>query len=153
MKRDDFLKIIGSGTGGFLLGGLGQNLSEINYEIKETVIYDNYINGVKFREEDFLKARPKENDLVTLEREAENPYDYYAVKVIVNSYFIGYLPAHENIAIANLMDAGVQMHASVSKVQLDDNDRYYQKAIAVKVSARMLAPIHTIVTDKKMEAV
>lgn len=148
MKRTDFLKIIGAGSGGFLIGGLGTNLTELSYELKETIIYDNYINGLKFREADFLKANPDEGEPVVMQREVSNPYDYFAIKVIVRDIFIGYLPAHENIAIANMMDAGIQMTAIISKLHIDKSDHYYQKALAVQITTKLLAPIYNIEKTK-----
>ncbi|MGB3591805.1 MAG: HIRAN domain-containing protein [Nonlabens sp.] len=133
MKRTDFLKLIGSGTGGIVLGSVAGHLDDVNYQLTDGVIYDNYLNGVQYREQDLKRIQPVLGDVAHLERDHDNPYDFYAVKVIVRDTFIGYLPAHENIVIANLMDAGAQLKAVISKLNLNNpSDHYLQKSYCGK---------------------
>lgn len=107
---------------------------------------------MKFREKQLRNIKPVLNETAVLQRESKNPYDFYAIKVLIRDTFIGYLPAHENIALANLMDAGAQLTATVSKVNLNNNrDHYLREAVAIKVSTRLLVPIHKIIQPKKWQ--
>ena len=152
MKRTDFLKLIGTGTVGFVLGSTAGNLSDLNYTTTDCVIYDNYLNGVHYQKKNLFKLQPQLNETATLIRDAENPYDFYAAKVVIRHTFIGILPAHENIVVANLLDAGAQLSASVSKIDLNKKiDHYMREAIAVNISTLLLLRIHQIITPKNWQ--
>lgn len=144
--------MIGSGTGGFVLGSVAGHVSDVNYRLTDCVIYDNYLNGVQYREKDLHRIYPALGEKALLERDQGNPYNFYAVKVIVRDACIGYLPAHENIVIANLLDAGAQLKTEISKLNLNNpKDHYLQEAIAIKVSTRLLLPIHQIIETKNWQ--
>ncbi len=110
MNRSEFLKVMGLSEGGILLP------SQL-FTQKEVKIYDNYLSGMHYYEYGKIKKRIKEGDVLILKREAENPYDSYAVEVFFESFKLGYLRAYENICIANMLDAGVAFKCFVSKHQ------------------------------------
>lgn len=81
------------------------------------------------------------NDILQLERETDNQYDQFAIKVMRNGKFLGYIAAYENITLAMLMDQGVQLEASVSAVAEDIKEKkYLDKVFSVQVFAKLLVP-------------
>ena len=51
---------------------------------------------------------------LTLQREPDNEYDPFAVKVLFKDQKLGYIPKSKNQTIARLMDAGKRFYAKVS---------------------------------------
>ncbi len=149
MDRAIFLKIMSVGAGSFLFSGLDMKVESLRYDLKQVKIYDNYVRGVHFRKNDFLNDMPKVNDPLQLEREPDNKYDRFAIKVLKDGMFLGYIAAYENITLALLMDQGVQLEASVSKVVDNITDKkYLDKVFSVQVFAKLLVPFdHLKVND------
>ena len=56
---------------------------------------------------------PKETEL-TLQREPENEFDKFAIKLLYKNNKLGYIPKSKNQTIARLMDVGKQFYAKVS---------------------------------------
>ena len=56
---------------------------------------------------------PKESELI-LEREPNNEFDKFAVKVLFKDNKLGYIPKSKNQTVARLMDAGKQFYAKVT---------------------------------------
>lgn len=141
MERSSFLKIIGAGAGSLLLSGFDFNSDSLKYDLKKIKIYDNYVRGVNFRKNDFLSIKLNENDELQLERENENKYDKFAIKVLKGGKFLGYIAAYENIVLAMLMDQGVKLEASVSKIdKINNEEKYLQNVFSVQVFAKLLVP-------------
>lgn len=148
MNRETFLKIMGAGAGSFLLSGFDLNAENLKYDLKKVKIYDNYVRGVNFRKSDFLSIQLMANDELQLEREADNKYDRFAIRVLKSGKFIGYIAAYENIVMAMLMDQGVKLEANVSKVnEVIDEDRYIDKVLSVQVFTKLLVPYSHMETN------
>lgn len=148
MDRATFLKIVGTGAGSFLFSGLDAKVESLRYDLKKVKIYDNYVRGVHFRKQDFLDDLPKVNDVLQLERETNNPYDQFAIKVTRSGKFLGYIAAYENITLAMLMDQGVQLEASVSAVAENIEDKkYLDKVFSVQVFTKLLVPYTHLETN------
>ena len=147
MDRATFLKIMGAGAGSFLFSGLDSKMESLRYDLKKIKIYDNYVRGVNFRKKDLLTVGLKVNDPLELIREEENKYDRFAIKVLKNGHFLGYIAAYENITLALLMDQGVQLEASVSNViPVIDEKKYLDKVFSVQVFTKLLVPFTHIET-------
>jgi len=130
MKRSDFLKSLGLGSAGLLLPkGLVQD--------KPIKIYDNYLKGLQHYNFKSLQGSLKVGDALKLRRDSANAYDSFAVAVFKDDLKLGYLPAYENIVLANMLDAGVQLHAFVS--QLKSQEQLMQ-GMAVEVFAHLVLP-------------
>ncbi|MFT3753501.1 MAG: HIRAN domain-containing protein [Paludibacter sp.] len=148
MNRETFLKIMGAGAGSFLLSGFDLNAENLKYDLKKVKIYDNYVRGVNFRKSDFLSIQLKVNDALQLERESDNKFDRFAIRVLKDSKFLGYIAAYENIVMAMLMDQGVKLEASVSKVdEIIHEDRYIDKVLSVQVFTKLLVPYSQLETN------
>ncbi len=139
---------MGAGAGSLLFTGLDVKAEGLRYDLKKVKIYDNYVRGVHFRKTDFLNDLPVINDVLQLERETDNKYDRFAIKVMRNGKFLGYIAAYENITLAMLMDQGVHLEASVSNVAKDISDKkYLDKVFSVQVFAKLLVPIGHLETN------
>lgn len=56
---------------------------------------------------------PKETEL-SLQREPDNQFDKFAIKIVFKDNKLGYIPKSKNQTIARLMDVGKQFYAKVS---------------------------------------
>ncbi len=130
MKRSDFLKSLGLGSAGLLLPkGLVQD--------KPIKVYDNYVKGLHHYHFKELKDTLKEGDALLLKRDDANAYDSFAIKVYFQDQKLGYLPAYENIVLANMLDAGVQLHSFISQLNIKGN---WAQGLAVEVFAHLVFP-------------
>lgn len=142
MNRPDFLKLIGGTASSFFLGHLAFGKEQIAMERKTIVIYDNFVRGTNFYRKNYFTSQPKQNEKVTLKRDAENIYDSFAIGVFLNDLQLGYLAAYENIVLANLLDSGVKLEAYVSEVKLlSDKKDILQNVFSVCVCAELMVPI------------
>lgn len=130
MKRSDFLKSLGLVSAGLLLP---RSLAE-NQPIK---IYDNYLAGLSHYDFKQLREKIAEGDEVALKRETTNAHDAFAVEVYWKDHKLGYLPAYENVVLANMLDARVELKAFVCKKDLKTT---LTSALAVEVYANLLMP-------------
>ena len=135
MNRLDFIKTLGLASSGLILPTnlLGKSLVKI---------YDNYIRGVQYYSYSSVKELLKEGDRLSLKHESENIYDSFAVAVYYEECKLGYLPAYENIVLANMLDAKVELTALVSKLQ--PNSSY--QPIALEVFAELVTPTPQLLT-------
>lgn len=142
MKRTDFIKLIAAGSGSFLLPGAISASEDLRFDLQEVVIYDNYIRGMKHYRNNFDLELLKEGLPVVLERESENPYDVFAVKVMINGRKVGYLPAYENVVLANLMDKGVRLTAVISNINRKSKDPWLMQVMSIRITTRLMVPIN-----------
>lgn len=142
MKRTDFIKLIAAGSGGFILPGAISASEDLRFELQEVVIYDNYIRGMKFYIQKADLDALKEKTPVVLERESENPYDAFAVRVLINGKQLGYLPAYENVVLANLIDKGVHLKAVISSINRKSEDPWMMQVVSVRITTRLMVPLN-----------
>lgn len=140
MNRNDFLKIIGTGGASFILSGFGSK--DLLYDLQEITIYDNYIRGTNFYLKDFKKLKVVLGQTLELLREQDNQYDSFAIAVLANKVKIGYVPAYENVVLANMMDNGVRLAATVSEINDLGENQYAKNIVGVKITTRLLVPMH-----------
>ena len=136
---------MGSGGTSFLLSGF--NTNDLLYDLQETTIYDNYVRGTNFYRKDFDKLKPVVGQTLELQRERDNQYDRFAIAVLVDNIKIGYIPAYENVVLANMMDKGIMLTAAVSELnKWEEEDHYIKDALAVKITTRLMVPVHQLTT-------
>jgi len=108
MNRSTFLQNLGLGSAGlFLPPGLASD--------KPIKIYDNYVRGTDHYALRKVRKEVKEGDELLLKREADNMHDSFAIAVYWQEHKMGYIPAYENIVLANMLDAGCELRAFVSE--------------------------------------
>ena len=113
MDRKDFLKFLGIGGTGLVLPNTplptGSGLL-----LRPVKIYDNYLKGLQYYDLGKCFKATKVGDMLVLQRFPDHRYDRFAIGVQWNNFFLGYIPAFENIVLANLMDAGAELRAMVT---------------------------------------
>ncbi len=60
-------------------------------------------------------------DPLSLVRDADNPFDANAVRVLWRGRMLGYVPRRDNAALAWALDRGETLHARISKAQWHPN--------------------------------
>ncbi len=125
MERRNFLKNIGLVSTGLPLlsfkGALGLSVTKVR-------IYDNYVRGLPHYGYEKIKSALQAGTELRLVREAENLHDSFAVQVYFGEIKLGYLPAYENIVLANMIDAGIALETRVSAHDLQEN-MYHRLAL------------------------
>ncbi|UCS91858.1 HIRAN domain-containing protein [Echinicola marina] len=115
IDRKEFLKVIGLGSANLILPPLAAQPNYNPHLLSQSIkIYDNYIKGVQYYDLGKCMKLIKPGDKVGLKRFADHKYDRFAIGVEWEKYFLGYLPAYENIVLANLMDAGGKLEGMIT---------------------------------------
>jgi len=78
-----------------------------------------------------------------LQRETTNKYDSYAIAVFCNKHKLGYIAAYENIALANMLDAHVNLSATISYL----NQAVENREIAIQVFCNLISPTPLIIKE------
>ena len=99
----NLLKLISQGTITF------KAFDEDILALESIVAGTSYLNLQEIEKE----IIPKETEL-TLQREPENEFDKFAIKLIYKDNKLGYIPKSKNQTIARLMDVGKQFYAKVA---------------------------------------
>ena len=139
MNRSEFLKTLGLGATGLILPKNLLSKSSVK-------IYDNYVKGMQHYQYERVKEQLAVGSELMLKREDTNIHDAFAVEVYFESYKLGYLPAYENIVIANMLDAKVELTAKVSyfdpKVPI-----WKMENLGVEVFAELITPTPQLINE------
>ena len=128
MKRIEFLKGILLGTA--LLFTHRASSGSNSQNKREMRLCSPYIAGFQYYDGFKIEGTLCENDELVLKRQADNPYDRYAVEVFKNNNKLGYLPRGENKTTARLMDQGAAVKARIIKIQPEE-DVYWKVRVKV----------------------
>lgn len=139
MKRSEFIKTLG-------LGGVGLILPSGLLSKSFIKIYDNYVRGMQHYDYQKAKQHIKEGDKLILVREQENIHDAFAVQVFYKEFKLGYLPAYENIVIANMLDANAELSAKVS-YHKEESNSYKMETLGVEIYAELITPTQQLITE------
>lgn len=134
MNRADFFKVLG-------LGSTGLIIPNTTWSQKPVKIYDNYIKGLTYYDFKKIRSQLEIGQSLELKREINNTYDHFAVEIYFNEYKLGYLAAYENIAIANMLEQGVEFKAFVSEIKNKDD---FFDALAVEIYT------HIVINNSKI---
>lgn len=108
-----------------LLGGLGLGFlarrSAAATAIPAVVIQESPLAGFDHHQGSHIWSFLHEGEPVRLIREATNPHDANAVAVYFRGDKLGYLPRRENTAVAQLLDRGHRLEASIVRLRDDPN--------------------------------
>ena len=91
---------------------LGELIKPLSNEI---LLFDSYVAGTSYIEDETILEEIKEGDKLTLKREPDNRFDDNAILVFdEKSRKLGYIPEKDNIVFSRLMDAGKYLTAKVN---------------------------------------
>lgn len=144
MDRRNFITNLGFASGGLFIKQFSPMLAD-----QKVKIYDNYIRGLQYYRYEQLAASLKPGQTVQLIREFENPYDQFAIQVFYQDQKLGYVAAYENIVLANMLDAGVELSTSISQHHPESNDPFQK--LAIEVFARLVLPDHAAIQSSLTE--
>lgn len=140
MERKDFIKA-------GILTGAGLSIAKLisasesdSLNMKPICIYDNYLKGTMYYQKAIQKIDFSASLAPKLVREPENKYDHFAIAVYVQDMKIGYLPAYENVVIAKMLDAGVEIQVFINIDQLEkiQKNDYIRDSIYVQLYTELL---------------
>ena len=115
MNRIDFFKRLFAGGAAVIAA---KYAGAAVREAKKDIYLDSvYIAGFQYYKGTALENGLKENEILSLKRQVENPHDYFAVEVYCGEQKLGYLPRADNKIIARMMDQGVNMKAVIRKIE------------------------------------
>ncbi len=127
MKRRTFFKS--------LLGGLGFVVAPpvVADAGRKVLIQESPVAGYQFYDGDWVWSSLAIGAALKLVREPENEHDSNAVAVYFREDQLGYMPRVENTAVAQMLDRGESLEASISKLRLTDNpwDRVWFQVVLV----------------------
>ena len=106
-----------------LLGGIGlvATGTAIGAETRSVLIQESAVAGFQFYEGNFIWPHLAIDARLELARESENIHDPNAVAVYFRKEQVGYVPRVENSAIAQMLDRGEKLEASISKLNATDD--------------------------------
>jgi HIRAN domain len=81
------------------------------------VVQSSPLAGIQFYTAREWWAEMQVDDRLQLIREPDNRHDANAIRVEWKGHKLGYVPRRENRAVAEEMDHGAQLEASISKLQ------------------------------------
>lgn len=101
-----------------LFGSLGAAaaISAFSTPARSVLIQESPIAGFQFHQGDAIWSALVKGAALKLVREQSNVHDPDAVAVYFQDKKLGYVPRTENLAVAQMMDRGVELEARISKL-------------------------------------
>ena len=88
---------------------------------KKVLIQDSPIAGFQFHHGETVWESLRVGSRLELRREADNPHDPNAVALYFQGVQLGYVPRGENTTLAQMLDRGQRLAASVSGLKKSDD--------------------------------
>ncbi len=96
---------------------------------KEILLFDTYIAGTMYLDDDSVLDKIKEGDKLILQRE-DNRFDSKAILVLnEKKQKLGYVPERDNVVFSRLMDAGKLLIARIKTI--DPNGSFRKINISI----------------------
>lgn len=84
---------------------------------REILLFDSYVAGTSYIEDETIIDELKQGDKLSLVREPDNRFDGNAILVLdPKKRKLGYIPEKDNIVFTRLMDAGKYLTATVKDI-------------------------------------
>ena len=106
-----------------LFGSLGATVASphVGAESRSVLIQESPIAGFQFHSGDAIWPSLAAGEELKLVREPSNAHDPDAVAVFFRDQQLGYVPRGENGAIAQMLDRGETLEASITKLHVTDD--------------------------------
>ncbi len=93
---------------------IGELIRPLSHEI---LLFDSYVAGTTYLDDDTVLDEIKDGDKLILQRE-DNKFDENAILVLDDKKRkLGYIPEKDNIVFARLMDAGKLLTAKIDHIE------------------------------------
>jgi hypothetical protein len=83
------------------------------YDLKNILLLQANVAGFRYYRGEKVWPRIHPGDRITLKREPHNPHDRKAIALYWHDEKLGYIPRADNSVIANFLDQGVSLNASI----------------------------------------
>ena len=106
-----------------LFGGLGAAVASpvVVAENRSVLIQESPVAGFQFHRGEDVWSSLAVGAAVELVREPDNAHDADAVAIYFNAEKLGYVPRAENGVVAQMLDRGEDLAASISRLTIDDD--------------------------------
>ena len=106
-----------------LFGSLGAAVTTpaVGADDRAVLIQESPIAGFQFHQGDAIWSSLAVGAALKLVREPKNTHDPDAVAVYFQDEMLGYVPRAENSAIAQMLDRGETLEASISKLVIEED--------------------------------
>ncbi len=91
------------------------------YDPKNILLLQANVAGFRYYRGEKVWPRIHPGDTITLRREPHNPHDRKAIALYWHDEKLGYIPRADNSVIANLLDQGATLKASIRKKNSSPN--------------------------------
>jgi hypothetical protein len=115
MKRRDFFQRIFGGLGLVAAG------AAVSAPSRTVLIQESQVAGFQFHGGDAIWESMAVGAPLKLIREPKNSHDPEAVAVFFHDVKLGYVPRGDNSAVAQMLDRGEKLEATISRLRVDDD--------------------------------
>ncbi|HQI02956.1 MAG TPA: HIRAN domain-containing protein [Deltaproteobacteria bacterium] len=91
------------------------------YDPKNILLLQANVAGFRYYRGEKVWPRIHPGDAIILKREPHNPHDRKAIALYWHDEKLGYIPRTDNSVIANILDQGATLKASIRKKNLSKN--------------------------------
>ncbi len=77
--------------------------------------------GFQYHAAESVWPQLREHETVILLRERDNPSDHNAVSIEWQGHKLGYLPRTDNVTLAQMLDRGQNLRASIDRLRISSN--------------------------------
>jgi hypothetical protein len=124
MQRRTFFKALFGGAGAALIGRRAET------DDRTILLQESPIAGFQYYKGDEIWPNLGVGKRLSLVRESFNKYDGDAVAVYFRSHKLGFVPQIENRAIAQMLDRGERLEATISRV-VNDSDPWERVRMSI----------------------
>jgi len=106
------------------------------------IIIEFYVAGLRYRDFEGVKDQLEEGMEVKLIPEPQNLYDPYAIKVMRENWWLGYVPMKggQSMFIAKELAGGTKFKAEIVKLDPFNSDYWKRLRVSVKEEMPTLSP-------------
>jgi len=117
MERKDFFTTVLFGSASLLIPW---NRTEADHSLhKKIKLAKVFLAGFQYYDGMEVENLLETGMALTLKREPANTFDKYAIEVYCGDAKLGYLPRDRNHTVALLMDQGIEIHAEITNLDIE----------------------------------
>jgi len=119
MRRRTFIQTLISGLA--VLGTSGVVHSQQRTGQRKILLQESPLAGYQYHRAQGVWPFLREKELLQLKREPHNRYDPNAIGVWFKNDMLGYVPRRENLTLAQMMDRGEKLEASITRLLVESD--------------------------------
>lgn len=115
MKRRTFFQRLFSGL------GVAVTSPAVVADKRSVLVQESPVAGFQFHRGEAIWSSLAVGNALTLVREPSNEHDSNAVAIYAGRHQLGYVPRAENSVVANMLDRGERLEASISRLRVAED--------------------------------